>query len=114
MKILGREPAALEAAFISLITFVVAFQLDGLSEMQATNLIALVSAIGGLVTTWMTVNNRLGGVTAVGRALLILAASYGLNLNQEQIGLAGIAITAVAGLWLRGNTSPVETPLTSP
>lgn len=114
MKIFGREPALYVAIIETLVAFLVTFGLDGLSAEQATNIVAVAAVIGGAITAWTTVDTRLSAVTGVGRAILILLTSYGLNLSQEQVGLAVGVIAALAMVFVRDRTSPEATVLTAP
>ena len=109
--IVGREPAAVVAAVGALLAFLVTFGLPGLTADDATNILAVVSAIGTAIVGWATVNTRLSIVVGLGRTLLILAVGYGLHLTQEQIGLAVIVLSSVAALWLRGQNRPADTPI---
>lgn len=112
--IVGREPAAIVAALGALLAFLVTFGLPGLTADDATNILAVASAIGTGIVGWATVNTRLSIVVGIGRTLLILAVGYGLHLTQEQVGLAVIALSSVAAVWLRGQTSPADTPISVP
>lgn len=113
MKIFGREPAVYIAVIEAALALLVTFQLDGLSAEQSTNILALAVAAGGALAVWTTQDKLLAALSGVGRAVLVLGTSYGLNLSQEQVGLATVAISAVAGVWLRTQTSPTPTALTT-
>jgi hypothetical protein len=113
MKVFGREPAVYIAVIEAALALLVTFQLDGLSAEQSTNILAVSVAVGGVLTAWTTRDTLLGALSGLGRAGLVLGTSYGLNLSQEQVGLATVAISALAGVWLRTQTSPVETPVSS-
>lgn len=112
MKVFGREPAVYIAVLEAALAFLVTFGLDGLSAEQSTNILAVAVAAGGVLTAWTTKDKLLGALSGAGRALLVLGTSYGLNLSQEQVGLAVVVISAVAGVWLRTQTSPEPTALT--
>lgn len=109
--IIGREPALVVTAAGSLLTFLVTFGLPFLTADDATNILAVISAIGTAIVGWATVNTRLSIVVGIGRTLLILAAGYGLNLTQEQIGLAVLVISSFAALWLRDRNEPAPTAI---
>jgi hypothetical protein len=112
-KVFGREPAVYIAVLEAALAFLVTFGLDGLSAEQSTNILAAAVALGGVLTAWATRDTLLAALGGAGKAILILGTSYGLNLSQEQVGLAVVVITSVAGVWLRTQTSPVETPVSS-
>jgi hypothetical protein len=110
-RTVGREPALVVAATGALLTFLVTFGLPWLTEDDATNILAVVSAIGAAIVSWATVNTRLSIVVGIGRTLLILAVGYGAPLTQEQIGLAVLVISSFAAIWLRGQNRPASTPI---
>ena len=113
MKVFGREPAVYIAVIEALLAFLVTFGLDGLSAEQSTNILAVAVAAGGLITAWATRDTLLAALGGAARAVLILVTSYGLNLSQEQIGLAVVLVSSAGGIWLRTQTSPVETAVTT-
>lgn len=111
MKIFGREPAVYVAVIETLLALLVTFRLDGLTTEQATNILAVTIAVGGLITAWTVKATLLAALSGVGRAVLVLMVSYGMNLTQEQIGLAVGLIAAAGAIFLRPSTSPISTPL---
>lgn len=111
MKIFGREPVVYVAVIEAVLAFLVTFGLDGLSTEQATVILAAVVAMGGVLTAWATKDTLLSALSGAGKALLVLVTSYGINLSQEQIGLAVVMISAVGGIWLRTQTTPIDTPV---
>lgn len=113
MKIFGREPAVYIAVIEAALAFLVTFGFDGLSAEQSTNILAVAVAVGGVLASWATRDTLLAALGGAAKALLVLGVSYGLNLTQEQIGLAVVVISALGGIWLRTQTSPVETPVSS-
>ena len=114
MKVFGREPAVFIAVIEALLALLVTFQLDGLTAEQSTNILAVAVAVGGLLTAWTVRDKLFASLGGLSRAALVLGVSYGLNLTQEQIGLAVAVISSVAGIIvLRPQTSPVETAVTT-
>ncbi len=112
-RVVGREPALIVAAVGALLTFLVTFGLPILAADDATNILAVVSAIGTAVVGWATVNTRLSIVVGIGRTVLILMVGYGLHLTQEQVGLAVLVISSFATIWLRDRNSPAATPISN-
>jgi len=110
-SVIGREPALVVSAVGALLTFLVTFGLPGLTADDATNILAVVSAIGTAIVGWATVNTRLSIVVGIGRTLLILATGYGLHLSQEQVGLAVLVISSFAALWIRDKNAPADTAI---
>lgn len=113
MKILGREPAVYIAVIESLLALLVTFQLDGLSADQAALILAAAVAIGGLLASFATADALLAALSGAVKAVLVLGTAYGLSLTQDQIGMTAVLVSTVAGVFLRTQTSPVETALTS-
>jgi CHASE2 domain-containing sensor protein len=114
MKIFGREPAFWVGVLEALIAVLVTFKIDGLSQEQAGFWIAVIVAVGGLLTAWATRDTALAALVAVVKALLVLGVAYGLHVTEEQIGLIAALVTTVGAGWLRTQTSPVSTPISSP
>jgi hypothetical protein len=110
-RIVGREPALIVSAVGALLTFLVTFGLPFLTADDATNVLAVVSAIGTAVVGWATVNTRLSIVVGIARTVLILAVGYGLRLTQEQVGLAVLVISSFATIWLRDRNTPADTAI---
>ena len=114
MKVFGREPAVFIAVIEALLALLVTFQLDGLTAEQPTHILAAAVGLGGLPTAWTVRDKLFAALGGLSRAALVLGGSYGLNLTQEQIGLAVAVISSVAGIIvLRPQTSPVETAVTT-
>lgn len=113
MKIFGRDPAFWVGVIEAVIAVLVTFRLDGLSNEQAGLWIAAVVAVGGLLTAWTTRDTVLAWLVAVVKALLVLGVAYGLHVTEEQIGLIAALVTTVGAGWLRTQTSPVSTPISS-
>jgi hypothetical protein len=109
--IVGREPALIVSAVGALLTFLVTFGLPFLTADDATNILAVVSAIGTAIVGWATVNTRLSIVVGIARTALILAVGYGLQLTQEQVGLAVLVISSFATIWLRDRNAPADTAI---
>lgn len=108
MKIFGREPAVLIAVVEAAVALAVTFQLDGLSAEQATSIVALAAVIGGVLTAATTTEKLLSSLSGVGRGILLVMVSYGLNLSQEQIGIAVGLLVAVFAAFTRTQVSPDE------
>lgn len=113
MKIFGREPAFWVGVIEALIALLVTFNLPGLSNEQAGVIVALVIAAGGAVSAWATKDTALAALVAVVKAALVVGVAYGLHISQEQIGLVAGLVTVVGSGWLRTQTSPVETPVST-
>lgn len=114
MKVFGREPAFWVGVLEALIALLVTFNLSGLSTEQAGLWVAVIVAVGGLATAWATRDTALAALVAVVKAALVLGVAYGLHVTQEQIGLIAALVTTFGAGWLRTQTSPMLTPISSP
>lgn len=109
MKIFGREPAFYVGVLEALVAVLVTFRLPGLSVEQAGLVVALVVALGGVLTAWATRDTLLAALVGAVKAGLILGAGYGLPITDEQVGLIAALVSVVGAGWLRTQTSPVTT-----
>lgn len=112
-KILGREPAALVGVVESVLAVLLTFGVLGLDQAEAGVIMAAVVAVLGLVTAWATKDTLLSALSGAAKAVLVLAATFGLPLTDNQTGAVVAAITVLGGFWLRQNTSAVETPISA-
>lgn len=113
MKIFGREPAALVGLVEGLLAVLLSFGLFALDQEQVAAIVAVVTAVLGVVTAYATKDTMLGVIVGLGKSVLVLGAAYGLALNDSQTGALIAAITLLAGFWHRSHTSPVETVVSS-
>lgn len=113
MKIFGREPAIYIGAIEAIIALLVTFNFSGLSNAQAGVIVALVVAIGGLVTAFATKDALLAAITGVVKAALIVGVAYGLHISQEQMGLVLGIVAALGAAYVRTQTAPVATPISA-
>jgi ABC-type Co2+ transport system permease subunit len=113
MKIFGRDPAFWVGVIEAFIALLVTFKFSGLTNEQAGLWIALVIAIGAVLSAWTTRDTVLAALVSAVKAALVVGVAYGLHITQEQIGLIAGLITVVGSGWLRTQTSPVETPVSA-
>lgn len=113
MKIFGRDPVIWAGLGTLLLTFLVTLNLPGLNAEQAGLITAAVASGFGLFQAYATENVSLAIATTAVKAILALLAGYKLSLTPDQT--ASLAALAAFGIdmFLRTQTSPVETPLNS-
>ena len=113
MKVFGRDPVVWAGLGTLLLTFLVTLNLPNLTNEHAGLITAAVAAVFGLYQAWATSNVSLAVATTAVKATLALAAGYKLSLTPDQT--ASLAALAAFGIdmYLRTQTSPVETPLNS-
>lgn len=110
MKIFGREPSfytgLLEAGLVLLISL---HQFE-LSAEKIALIMAVVTAVLGIYTAWVTRDTLLGVGIGLVKAVVALLAAYKLELSADTV-TAVIAITTILlGAFQRTQTKPVSTP----
>ncbi len=107
-KILGREPTLWVAAFTALVNFLVGFQFEGLSPVQAAWISSVVSAAGAVFVAFQT-RPIAPNVFSYGISVVAgLLGAYGLNLSQEMVTSTQGLVLMLFVLISRGQVSPVE------
>lgn len=112
MKILGREPTLWLAVISSLVVLAGTFGLHWLTGQQAGLLVAAINAVAGAVTAYTVRPVAPAAFTYAIAALVALAASYGLNVTNEQLAGLNTAIVPILALLTRNQVSPAETAVT--
>lgn len=108
MKLFGREPTLWIGALSAVLSFIVTFNVNGLSEVQAALWITGINAVLG---AWAAVRTRPiapQAFTYVLSSAASLAAAYGLSWPPERLGAANVVLMAVLLLLTRGQVSPKE------
>lgn len=106
LTIFGREPAVLVGALEALIAVLLAFGL-GISPESYGPWVALVVAVGGVLTAIGTTDTLLGAVIGALKAAVVLVAVYGLTLTDQQTGALIGVVTVAFSLYQRTQTSPL-------
>lgn len=109
-----KHPSVYVALVEAILALLVTFNLDKLSPDNATNILAVAVAAGGLVTAFAVDGPALAALTGFGRAVLLLLVSYGLDLTHDQVGLAAGIIAAAGAVFLWPKVSPVPTAISEP
>lgn len=111
--ILGREPAVLINSVVALLALFVAFGADFLTVKQAGAVEAFLAAAA---TAWLAFKVRpiaptiFTGVITTGATL---AAAYGFELTQEQVGsLTAASLALMTALVVRPQSTPANDPRT--
>lgn len=108
-----REPTLIIATIGSLLSLLAGFGLDFLSTEQAGLIVGFLTAALGV---WNSLKVRPVAPTAIVYAISVaaaLAATYGLDVSQEKVGLITGAVLMTLSLILRGQVSPLETTAAS-
>lgn len=113
-KILGQEPAAVLGVVRAVLTMAVTFGLSSLITTETSGVIlAAVSAALGLVEAYATRTNLYSFALGFGQAIVILAVTFGLNLDDVKQGAILSTMAVVLGFFLRDKTSSSETAISN-
>lgn len=110
MKIFGREPTLILSAISGALGVLVAFGLHGLSAEQAALIIAVVSAVFGVLNAIVVRPFAPAAFTGLVAAAGALLAAYGFNVSQEVVGAVQVALLAVLALFVRVQSTPTADP----
>lgn len=111
VTIFGREPAAIIGAIQAGLVLVVSFGwLDGIGisgQDSIAIVVGVLSALAAVYLAWKTSETLLAPIIQLFQAFLSLAAIYGFHLSNDQTGFVIAAITSVAALFHRTQTTPL-------
>jgi uncharacterized membrane protein len=106
MKLFGREPTLWIQAVSALLGIIVAFGMDWLTGDQAAAITAVVSAGFGALNAMVVRPIAPAAFTGLVAAAATLLAAFGLDFNQEQVGMVQVAVLAVLSLITRNQVTP--------
>lgn len=109
ITIFGREPAVVVGTITAALAVLLAFGL-GISPDSYGPWVALVAALGGVITAIGTTDTLLGATVAVLEAGIVLVAVYGLTLTDQQTGALVAFVPVLFGLYQRTQTTPLVAP----
>lgn len=113
-KILGQEPAAVLGVVRAVLTMAVTFGLASWLTTETSGVIlAAASAALGLVEAYVTRTTLYSAAMGFGQAVVILAVTFGLNLDDVKQGAILSTLAVVLGFFLRNTTDAVETPVSN-
>lgn len=109
----GREPAVIVGAieaFLALALTTNWIPGDVLDHEKIGLIMAVVTAVFGVVTAYLTRDTLLGYGVGLIKAAAALAVGYGLHITADQTGALIAFATVTAALWHRTQTSPDPDP----
>jgi hypothetical protein len=113
-KIFGREPAVISSLIEAALALAISFHLLAWAHIGGQAELALVMAVVssglGLYVAWVTRATLLGVAIGLIKALIALAAVYGLTISVEQTGTLIAFLTVLIGLFHRTQTTPLAQP----
>lgn len=110
--IFGREPAAIVGAIQSALALALSFgwltRLGLNTQDDLAVVMTVVIALSAVYLAWATDETLLAPVIGLLKAVLALAAIYGLSLDVEQTGLVVALITSAFALYQRTQVAPLR------
>lgn len=106
LTIFGREPAVVVGLIEAVLAVLLSFGL-GITQDSYGPWVAVVVAVGGIVTALGTKDTLLGAVVAALKAGIVLVAVYGVTLTDQQTASLVSFVPVVFMLWQRTQTSPL-------
>ncbi len=107
VRIFGREPA-LWAALANAIIYVLGALVFHLSPGTESLLIAVTSAVLGVIVAWQTHDGTSAAILGLAKAVLALSLGFGLKLRTDQQAALLTLVAALVGMFVRTQaTAPV-------
>lgn len=113
MRVFGREPTLWLSVISSLIVLVGTFGFKWLDGAQAGLLVAAINGGAAAVNAYAVRPITPTTFTYLIGALVALAASYGLNVTNEQLAMLNGTVVPILALMSRGQVSPAETRIST-
>jgi hypothetical protein len=110
VQLFGREPAAWVGLIEGTLAFVVGAKLLDLSTDQVGGIMAVVTALAGVYTAYVTRDTLLGVAIGLVKALVTAGIAFGLDLPTDQTGALIAFATVLLGFFQRTQTSPIASP----
>lgn len=104
---INREPAFYVGLFEALLVTLLSFHLFGLNTETIGAIMAVVTALLGVVVAWRTRDTLLGVGVGLAKALIALGVAYGLALTENQTAAVIALATIVLGAYNRTQTTPL-------
>lgn len=107
MRIFGREPSVYITFIGAVLAYLVTYNIDGLSEIQAMAVMSALGAIVALVNAIVVRPVTPAVVNGAVTALIGVGVVYGWDVTAEQIaGIQAISIAALGFFAVRPQVSP--------
>lgn len=110
MKIFGKEPAFWTGLVEAALALFLSLNVLGLTDERVSLVMAVVVAVFGVYTAWVTKDTFLGVGVGLAKAVLALSAGYGLDFGVDTTAAIIALVTVVLGGWQRTQTEPVQKP----
>jgi uncharacterized membrane protein len=111
MKIFGREPSFWVTIIGAVLAFLVTYNLNGLTDVQAAAIMGVLVAAVGALNGWITRPRKPGVFNGLLAAVVGLLAAYGLKMGADQVAALDAMLLAIGGLWaIRPQVTPAADP----
>lgn len=107
MRIFGREPAFWVGLVEAALALFLSFNLFSLTDELVSLIMAVVVAVLGVVTAYVTRDTFLGVGVGLAKAVLALAAGYGFAFTVNQTAAVIAVVTILLGSYQRSQTVPL-------
>jgi hypothetical protein len=102
-----REPAFYVGLIQAVLVLLLSFGIPGLNDVTVPLIMAVVSAVLGVYTAYVTRDTMLAAGVALLNAAVALAAGYGFALDPAQTAAIIALASILLGAWQRGQTTPL-------
>ena len=110
MKIFGREPAVWVGLIGGALTLLVSMGVLDFTNEQTGLAMAVVAAVFGVITAYLTKDTMLGVVVGFSKAAIALAVGFGASFSPELTAAIIAFVTVTMGFFQRTQTSPSPAP----
>lgn len=110
MKIFGREPAAWVGLIEAALAMVFALNMFDLTHERVSLIMAVVVAVFGVYTAYVTRDTMLGVVVGFVKAVIALAVGYGFEFGPDKTAALIALATVAVGFFQRTQTYALENP----
>jgi hypothetical protein len=109
-SIFGREPALFINVIAAALGMFVSLDFAGLNDGKAAAIVAVLTAGAAIFQAWHTRPVAVSLFTGFVGTAAVLAASFGLDFTQQQVGAVQLVVVTVLTLLARGQITPVADP----
>lgn len=110
MKIFGREPAVYVGLIEGILAMLLSLNQFDLTHENIALIMAVVVALFGIYTAYVTRDTMLGVGVGLAKAVLALAIGYGWEPGPDVTAAAVALVALVIGFFQRTQTSPLNIP----
>lgn len=114
MKIFGRDPAMWVALIEAALAMALSLNVFGLTHEKIALVVAVVAAVLGIYTAYVTNQTMLGVIIGLVKAVIALAVGYGFEFGPDKTAALLAFVTVLVGMYQRTQVSPVVKPNFNP